>query len=122
VSVCESTQKKAKVLMAMVDELALPVDVCACRAEEVLELQTFDTLVARAVASLAKILYWVAPHWDAFDRLLLIKGQKWVEERAEARHRGLLHDLALRKAASYETRGHDTESVILLITQQGEDD
>ena len=49
VSVCESVQKKAKVVEAMVVELNLPVSVFACRAEEVLELQTFDTLVARGV-------------------------------------------------------------------------
>jgi len=117
VSVCDSTQKKAKVVQAIVEELGLPVRVTSCRAEEVLQLQTFDTLVARGVAALAKILYWLAPHWDAFDRLLLVKGQRWVEERGEARHRGLLKSIELRKVASYETRGNDTESVILSLKQ-----
>jgi len=115
VKVSESTQKKAKVVQAMVKELRLPVDVFACRAEEVLELRTFDTLVARAVAALWKILTWVEPHWEAFDRLLLIKGQRWVEERGEARHRGLLKHYHLRKAATYLTPGTDAESVILSI-------
>lgn len=115
VMVCESTQKKARVVQAMVEELQLPVEVFACRAEEVLELRTFDTLVARAVASLAKILYWVEPHWEAFDRLLLIKGQRWPEERGEARHRGLLKQRRLRKAATYLTPRTDAESVILSI-------
>ena len=115
VSVCDSTQKKAKVVQAIVDELSLPSRVYSCRAEEVLQLQTFDTLVARGVAALAKILYWLAPHWDAFDRLLLIKGQRWVEERGEARHRGLMNQIDLRKIASYETRGNDAESVILSL-------
>jgi len=115
VSVCESTQKKAKVVQAIVDELELRVRVFACRAEEVLELQTYDTLTARAVASLTKILTWVAPHWEAFDRLLLTKGQRWVEERADARHNGLLARLELRKASSYETRGNDSPSFILSV-------
>ena len=115
VSVCDSTQKKAKVAQAIVEELGLPVRVYGCRAEEVLQLQTFDTLVARGVAALAKILYWLTPHWDAFDRLLLIKGQRWVEERGEARHRGLMKQIDLRKVASYETRGNDSESVILSL-------
>ncbi len=117
VSVCDSTQKKAKVVQAIVESLELPVRVHACRAEEVLQLQTFDTLVARGVAALAKILFWLQPHWDAFDRLLLIKGQRWVEERGEARHRGLMRQIDLRKAASYETRGNDSESVILSLTR-----
>ncbi len=115
VSVCESVQKKAKVVEAMVVELNLPVSVYGCRAEEVLQLQTFDTLVARVVAALAKILRWLEPHWSSFDRLLLIKGRKWVEERGEARHLGLLKKLDLRKAAVYLTPRVDAESVILSI-------
>jgi 16S rRNA (guanine527-N7)-methyltransferase len=71
--------------------------------------------VARAVAPLPKILTWLAPHWDAFDRLLIIKGPSWVEERAQARHHGQLHGLELRKAATYETPGTGAESVILKI-------
>ena len=115
VSVCDSTQKKAKVVQAIVEELGLAVRVNSCRAEEVLQLQTFDTLVARGVAALSKILYWLEPHWGAFDQLLLIKGGRWVNERGEARHRGLLKKLVLRKVASYETRGNDLESVILRL-------
>ena len=72
VSVCESTQKKAKVVQAIVSELGLPVEVNACRAEELLELQTFNTLTARGVASMANLLTWLKPCWEAFDRLLLI--------------------------------------------------
>jgi len=120
VSVCDSTQKKAKVVQAMVESLQLPARVYSCRAEEVLQLQTFDTLVARGVAAMAKILYWLGPHWDAFDRLLLIKGQRWVEERGEARHRGLMGQLDLRKVASYETRGNDSQSVIISLTRSQE--
>ena len=118
VSVCESTQKKARVVQAIVQELGLGVEVYACRAEEVLQLQTFDALVARGVASMAKILRWLAPYWEAFDRLLLIKGQRWIEERGEARHVGLLKSLELRKAATYHSRQWNVESVILSISPQ----
>ncbi len=121
VKVCESTQKKARVVQAIVEELQLPVEVFACRSEEVLELRTFDTLVARAVASLSKILVWVEPHWTAFDRLLLIKGQRWPEERGEARHRGLLKGRQLRKAATYLTPGTEAESVILSVVPADSD-
>jgi 16S rRNA (guanine527-N7)-methyltransferase len=121
-SLCESTGKKARAVEAMVAELGLPVTVYASRAEDVLEMTTFDTLVARAVASLAKALTWFKPHWDAFDELLLIKGPAWVEERGEARHRGLLHGLELRKAASYQTPRSGPESVILKIWRPGEND
>ncbi|HEY3392303.1 MAG TPA: 16S rRNA (guanine(527)-N(7))-methyltransferase RsmG, partial [Lacipirellulaceae bacterium] len=86
VSLSESTQKKARALESMVAELGLEAPVYATRAEEVLEINTFDTLIARGLASLPKVLTWLAPHWDAFDQLLLVKGPKWVDERNEARH------------------------------------
>ncbi|MDC0936186.1 class I SAM-dependent methyltransferase, partial [Pirellulales bacterium] len=103
VTLCESTQKKARVLHAMVESLSLKTPVAACRAEELLQLQTFDVVVARAVAPLEKLLTWLSPHWDAFDELLLIKGKAWTEERGAARHRGLLKKLELRKADTYES-------------------
>jgi 16S rRNA (guanine527-N7)-methyltransferase len=115
ISLCESTQKKAHAVEAIVRELNLAVPVFATRAEEVLAVGTYDTLIARALAPLHKILAWLKPHWDAFDRLLLVKGPAWVEERSEARHRGLLHGLDLRKAATYHTPGTGAESVILSI-------
>jgi 16S rRNA (guanine527-N7)-methyltransferase len=120
-SLCESTGKKARAVEAMVVELGLPATVYALRAEEVLEMTTFDTLAARAVASLTKVLTWVQPHWQAFDQLLLIKGPAWVEERGEARHRGLLRGLELRKAASYHSPRSGPESVILKIWRPGQD-
>jgi len=120
-TLCESTQKKARVLQAMVDELGLPVETFGCRAEELLELRTFDTLVARAVAPLYKLLTWLAPHWEAFDELLLVKGKAWVDERGEARHRGLLKKLELRKAAVYEMPGDMGEAVILRLQRRGDE-
>jgi len=114
-SLCESTQKKARAVAAMVQDLALGIRVYPNRAEEVLEITTFDTLVARALAPLSKVLGWLRPHWDAFDRLLLIKGRSWVEERGEARHLGLMRDLELRTATNYQTPGSGAENVILSI-------
>lgn len=115
VSLCESTQKKARAVDAIVAELGEEIPVFATRAEEVLAVSTFDTLVARALASLRKVLTWLAPHWDAFDQLLLIKGRSWVEERSEARHLGHLRGLELRKVATYQTPRTGAESVILSI-------
>jgi 16S rRNA (guanine527-N7)-methyltransferase len=114
-SLVESTAKKARAVEAIVNELGLAVPVYASRAEEVLEVHVFDALVVRAVAPLRKLLSWFAPYWDSFDRLLIIKGPNWVAERADARHHGLLHDLELRKAASYHTPPEGAESVILKI-------
>jgi 16S rRNA (guanine527-N7)-methyltransferase len=121
ISLCESTLKKTRAVEAIIGELGLATPVYACRAEDVLEMTTFDTLVARAVAALPKVLMWLKPHWDAVDQLLLIKGPSWTEERAEARHAGLLHGLELRKAATYLTPRTSAESVILKIWRAGTD-
>ena len=122
VTLAESMQKKARVLQSMVEELGLPTEVFGVRAEELLELRTFDTLVARAVAPMWKILNWLAPRWQAFDELLMIKGKSWIEERGEARHRGLLKRHDLRKAAAYPMPGDPPgESVILSVRPRGGD-
>ncbi|MEX0585876.1 MAG: 16S rRNA (guanine(527)-N(7))-methyltransferase RsmG [Pirellulales bacterium] len=118
ISLSESTAKKAKAVEDIVSQLGLNVPVYACRAEEVLQVATFDTLVARALAPLSKVLFWFRPHWDAFDRLLLIKGPAWVNERAKAREEGRLRGLELRRAAVYQTPRTNAESVILKITRE----
>jgi 16S rRNA (guanine527-N7)-methyltransferase len=106
-------QKKAKVVQEIVGQLALPVEVFAGPAQELLKTKPFDTLVARAVAPLPKLLGWFDGHWDAFAQLLAIKGPAWVEERGEARRRGLLKKLELRKLAEYPLPGTDSQSVVL---------
>ena len=91
----------------------------ALRAEEILRHNRFDAVVVRAVGPLAKMLGWFAEHWRAIGRLLAIKGPQWPAERGEARHRGLMHGLALRVAAKYPLHGTDSESVILKIWPSG---
>jgi 16S rRNA (guanine527-N7)-methyltransferase len=115
VSLAESVGKKARALADIVDRLGLGTPVLHARAEDVLIEQRFDTLVVRAVARLKKLLEWFRPHWEAFDRLLVLKGPSWIEERGEARHYGLLGDLALRKLTSYPLPGTASESVLLQI-------
>ncbi len=68
VSVCDSVGKKAHVLEDLVSRLKLPVKVYATGVQDVLALVTFDSVVARAVAPLNKLLTWFKPQADAFDR------------------------------------------------------
>ena len=115
VSLCDSVAKKAKVVDRIVQDLTLPVPVHHARAEELIGDFRFDTVIARAVGSLAKVLGWLEPCWHSLQRLLLVKGPRWVEERAEARHRGLFRELELRRLVSYPMPGSDAESVILQV-------
>ena len=115
ISLSESVGKKAHALQDIVARLELDVPVLADRAEHVLQDLTFDTLTARAVGPLWKILKWLAPHWSHFHRLLAIKGPRWIEERGEARHRGLLKNLELRRVADYPLAGTSSQSVIVQI-------
>ncbi len=116
VTLCESVKKKAAVLSDITGQLQLPCTVVAARAEDALADLQFDTLVARAVGPMAKILRWFQPRWESIGRILLVKGPRWLEERLEARHLGLLRDLELRRLRSYPMPGTDSESVILSVT------
>ena len=122
-SVCLSdcVEKKSLALAEMVSHLKLQVPVFRDRAENVLSATEFDTLVARAVGPLWKILRWFENSWERFERLLLIKGPAWVEERGEARHRGYLKGLQLRNVHNYKMPGRDSESSILMIWPTGKD-
>ncbi len=120
VSLCESVGKKARAVQEIVGALGLDVPVYHARAEDVLRQHRCDTLVVRAVARLRKLLEWFQPHWEAFDRLLVLKGPSWAAERGEARHYGLLRDLALRKLTSYPLPGSDSQSVLLQISRRQE--
>lgn len=115
VTLSDGVGKKAKALDAMVSELDLPVPVYQCRAESLLEDLRFSTLTARAVGPLWKICSWFESHWLSIGRLLLVKGPNWVEERLEARRRGLIQPLELRKVAAYPMSGTHSESVILQL-------
>jgi 16S rRNA (guanine527-N7)-methyltransferase len=47
--------------------------------------------------------------------MLAVKGPRWIEERGEARHRGLMKGLELRRVASYTSPFIGAQSVILQI-------
>jgi 16S rRNA (guanine527-N7)-methyltransferase len=121
VTLCESVAKRARAVEQIVAELGLPASVVHARAEELLDQQSFDTLVARAVAPLYKMAGWLAPHTDAFRRLLVIKGRNWSAERHEARQRGELRPFDLRRVEEYATPGSDAMNVILQITPKQRD-
>lgn len=111
----ESIGKKARAAADIVARLGLSAPVHHGRAEELLAAQPFNTLTVRAVARLGKLLEWFGTRWDRFDRLLVLKGPAWVEERGEARHLGLLGKLALRKLKTYPLPRTQSESVLLQI-------
>jgi len=119
VELSESVAKKARALEEIVRETGLNLRVHHARAEQLLESASYDTLIARAVAPLDKLLTWLKPHWDDFRQVLIIKGPAWVDERHVARERGLLRSLDLRKLAEYPLPGTASQSVVLAIRPKG---
>ena len=115
VSLCESIGKKARAVSDIIERMGLRATMHHARAEDLLTDYHYDTLVIRAVAKLRKLLEWFRPHWDAFERMLVLKGPGWIDERGEARHYGLMHELTLRKLMSYPLPETDSESVLLQI-------
>lgn len=121
ITLSESIGKKAKVVAEIVQRMGIGAKVYHGRAQELLADERFDTLVIRAVARLAKLLEWFQPLWQRFDRLLILKGPSWVDERGEARHLGRMHGLTLRKLKTYTIPGTEAESVLLQI-RKGEEE
>jgi 16S rRNA (guanine527-N7)-methyltransferase len=113
VSLCDSVSKKARAVDGIVLAMQLPIQVHAARVQDVLEEQTFDTLVTRAAGSIKQLCNWLEPYWHCFNRLLAIKGPRWIDERGEARHRGVLHGIRLRRIHGYKMPGTKSEAVIL---------
>lgn len=110
IDLCESVNKKANCLVDIVSQLELRMDVYIGRAEDVLPDVRYNTLTFRAVAKMAKILEWMRPQMNSFDRILLIKGPAWVEERGEARHFGMMTNMSLRKLEEYTLPNTATET------------
>ena len=115
VELCDSTGKKAVAVGEIVDALGIDPPVWHAKGEDLLKIHRFQTLVIRAVARMKKIMELFSPYWHAFDRMLLVKGPRWVEERGESRHFGQMGKAALRKLDSYMIPGTEVESVVLQI-------
>ena len=118
VSLCDSVAKKAKVAEDIVKKLKLNVQVYPLSVKMVLaDERRYDSIVARGVGPLVKLCGWLKDEWHKIGRLLAIKGPKWIEERGEARHRGMLQSVQLRRLVSYPMPGTESESVILQIAR-----
>ena len=115
ITLTESVGKKVRVLEDLVEKLNLGMAVHQARAEQVLPNVSSPVLVARAVGPLWKICRWFQPHWSVIKRVLAIKGSQWVQERHEARQRGLLQGVQLRRTASYCSPATGANHVILKL-------
>ena len=123
VELCDSVAITAKAVREIVAEsgLAIPVHEGAAQGI-VMKAATgknrFDTLVVRAVAPLIKLLGWFEPLCESYSRLLVIKGPRWEDEKGEARHKGFVKKVTVRRIAAWPIRGSDNESVLLEIRRR----
>ena len=117
IALCESVGKRARAVADMCEKLELPLPVLMGKAENFLAAGgwEFHSLVVRAVATLLELMRWFKPYWSCFDRMLLLKGPTWVEERGQARHYGVMHGYALRVVDRYTIPETGAESVLLQV-------
>jgi 16S rRNA (guanine527-N7)-methyltransferase len=50
--------------------------------------------------------------------MLVVKGPRWEEEKGEARHRGWVKKVTVRRIAAWPIRGGDNESVLLEVRRR----
>ena len=121
VELCDATGKKTLAVSEILREMKFNIPIWHAKVETLLPKrekgERFTTLVVRAVSRLADLLRKVAPHWSHFERLLLVKGPRWPEERGEARHFNLMTKLALRRLKTYSTKTADNETIESVILQ-----
>ena len=119
VELCDSTGKKALAVSEMIQTLRLDIPVHHAKAEALLSEKgkRFTTLTIRAVSRMVFLLRNFAPCWSSFDRMLLVKGPKWTEERGEARHYNLMTKIALRCVKTYSTQTSKMETFESVILQ-----
>jgi 16S rRNA (guanine527-N7)-methyltransferase len=122
VELCDSVGKKARAVRSISEEIGMPLPVHEAAGQAVVTKRpgAFDTLVIRAVAPLVKLLGWFEPVCHTYGRLLVIKGPRWEEEKGEARHRGFLKKVRIRRLAAWPIPGSDNESVLLEIQPRQE--
>jgi 16S rRNA (guanine527-N7)-methyltransferase len=123
VELAESVAKKARAVAEILREAGVSLPVHEGAAQELVARrgtgrERFDTLVVRAVAPLEKLLRWFEPLATSYGRMLVVKGPRWEEEKAAARHRGLAKRVLVRRVAAWPIRGSDNESVLLEISQR----
>jgi 16S rRNA (guanine527-N7)-methyltransferase len=120
VELCDSVGKKARAVADIVREAGLTLPVHEAAGQAIVKAAAargdrFDTLVVRAVAPLVKLLSWFEPIAAQYGRMLVVKGPRWDDEKAEARHQGYAKHVVVRRIASWPLRGTDNESVLLEI-------
>ena len=129
VELCDSVGKRARAVREIVAEIGLAIPVHEGAAQPLVAAAAeagdrggkpgrFDVLVVRAVAPLLKLLGWFEPLCDAYGRMLVVKGPRWEEEKGEARHRGFVKKVGVRRIAAWPIRGSDNESVLLEIKRR----
>lgn len=123
VELADSVAKKARAVAAILHDVGIAIPVHEGAAQALVKARStgaerFDTLVVRAVAPLEKLLRWFEPIAAAYGRMLVVKGPRWEEEKAAARHHGLAKRVLVRRLASWPIRGSDNESVLLEIRQR----
>jgi 16S rRNA (guanine527-N7)-methyltransferase len=129
VELCDSVGKRARAVREIVAEIGLTVPVHEGAAQPLVARAAdggegngnagrFDVLVVRAVAPLVKLLGWFEPLCEAYGRMLVVKGPRWEEEKGEARHRGFVKKVSIRRIAAWPIRGSDNESVLLEVKRR----
>ncbi len=120
---CDSVAKRARAVRAIIGEIGRDIPVHESAAQPLVAAAAtsrrgYDVLVVRAVAPLLKLLGWFEPLADRYGRMLVIKGPRWEEEKGEARHRGFVKQVTVRRIAAWPIRGSDNESVLLEVKRR----
>lgn len=114
----DSRGRKAEAMARIVGELGLAprVEALAARAEELLRKRTVDTVVTRAVGTVAKQFEVLRPVRRSFQRLVMLKGPAADDELAAARASGKPLGFKLARRIEARLPDDDAQRVVLVFT------
>jgi 16S rRNA (guanine527-N7)-methyltransferase len=112
---CESEVRKADFLRSTASALGLTdVSVVADRAENYLVSQRCASVVSRAVGSAEKIYSWIG-NCSTWNNLILFKGPRWTEEKAELQRGRFRNQLTVTGEHRYETGAEKKTRVLVRL-------
>lgn len=121
VHLLDATKKKTDFLSETASALGVPVTVHHGRAEERSKgdlADAYDVVTARAVAALERLAPLAAPFLRVGGRLHAIKGQRWMEELAQAESAIRQADLRVVSTPSIDARAPEEHRPLTVVLER----
>jgi len=115
----DSEKMKATFMVAAAEALGLSnVRVAPERAEDMLRVESIESVVARAVGPVERIYAWLRPR-STWNNLVLLKGPSWPDEWSQFQRGPWKKELVISETHDYVVSKALKKRKIILLTRTG---